>query len=77
MIELEIADHDRQRQQAIDAYRLLKKHKEIQRDQTWSWQQQRIRSVYSEEIKTLVTFVQWMPRAKWYYRGKLKLGDLN
>lgn len=34
MTELEIADHDRQRQQAIDAYRLLKKHKEIQRDQT-------------------------------------------
>ena len=34
MTELEIADHDRQRQQGIDAYRLLKKHKEIQRDQT-------------------------------------------
>ena len=34
MTKVENADHDRQRQQAIEAYRLLKKRKEIQRDQT-------------------------------------------
>ena len=33
MTEVEIADHDCQRQRAIKAYRLLKKRREIQRDQ--------------------------------------------